>query len=238
MLVGLLLVVLLAAGVKGWRTYAASQALLADARALQALASTPFNNTTLPTLGPLLAQTRADATALRGEVAPFFPITRRLGWAPTIGGDLAAAEPLLDTVVELSSAADESVAALAPLMRENQGQPVEALIRKLPTIDAHLESAHRAATRSAAAWSRVRSETLSPRLRAQLRRLDIVLPLAQAGLGAASILPAVADDLRALETIGQTKLNGTSFDRLEPLLRKTHSDLILLRNAAKPLFPV
>jgi hypothetical protein len=234
-LAGIVLAVLLAAGIKGWRIYSAAQALLADARALDAQARALPGAASLATLGPLLAQAHADAAALRAESAPFFPLTRRLGWAPVVGGDLAAAEPLLDTAVELSGAADESVAALAPLLRD--GQPAEALIRKLPQIQPQLASARGAADRAAAAWSRVQLDTLSPRIRAQFQRLDVVVPLAQASLGAAPILPALAEDLRALEAFTQAKLDPAAFERLQPLLRKTHSDLILLRDAAAPLFP-
>jgi hypothetical protein len=233
-LVAVVLVVLVLASVKGWRIYTAAQALLADTRALAALARTQPRSAALADAGPLLAQTRADAAYLRAEAAPFFPLTRRLGWVPTIGGDLVAAEPLLDTAVALSSAADEGLAALAPLVRESQGQPAQALLRELPAIAPQLESAHRSAARAAEAWSLVQTERLSPRLRAQVQRLDMILPLAQAGLGAAPILPAVAEDLRQLDALTQTKLDAATFDKLEPLLRKTHTDLVALRGAAAP----
>src|SRR5262245_2629970 len=112
---------------KGWRLYSLAQALRADARALEAAAKPDAS--ALASLGQLLAKSHFDALALYAEAAPLFPITRRLGWVPVYGPDVAAAEPLLDLVVGLSGAADDSFAAFAPLiLARDRTQPLDVAL--------------------------------------------------------------------------------------------------------------
>jgi Protein of unknown function (DUF4012) len=233
------LVGLVALGIKSWRMYTTFRALRSDIQAVEALIRSKPDTTALAALGPMLSSTRGDASALRGEAAPLFPIMRQLGWVPSVGSDLVAAEPLLDVAVELSAAADDSFAALFPIVQgARAGQPFdEAFVRQL-AAQPGLASARSAVARASAAWSHIQLETLSPPLRDRLRPVEIVLPVMQAGLDMAPILPGALEDLRALEAFGRSRLDVAALDRLGPLLRKTRADMGALHTAATPLYPV
>src|SRR5207253_8951023 len=101
-----------------------------------------------------------------------------------------------------------------------------------------LETAREAVARASAAWSHIRVEALSPTLRDQLRRVETMLPLAQAGIELAPIVPNFLQDIEALEMVAQAKPNAANFASFGPLLTKTRGDAAALRAAAAPLFPV
>jgi hypothetical protein len=185
------LVAVIAVGLKGWRLYTLAQALRADVQALEALASAGPDRTALATLGPLLADARANAALLRAEAAPLLPAVRHLGWLPGYGPDLAAAGPLLDLAASLSRAADESFAALMPIVHERDAsQPPGAwLARQLTAARPQLEAARQELARAAAARAQIATADLSPPLRDRLERLDHLLPLAQDGVDLALALP-------------------------------------------------
>jgi hypothetical protein len=239
-LLGAALVALIALGFKGWNLYNATHALRSDVQTIETFTRSKPNVTAIASLGPTLAKTRSDAIALRAEAAPLLPAMRWLGWVPTYGPDLAAAEPLLDTAVDLSSAADESFAALSPiLLTRDDAQPIgEALSQRVAAARPQLETAREAVARASAAWSHIRVEALSPALRDQLRRVETMLPLAQAGIELAPIVPNFLQDIEALEMLAQAKPNAAKFASFGPLLAKTRGDAAALRAAAAPLFPV
>jgi len=178
-----LLIALVVLCFKGWRIFSLAQALRADARALEAVAA-HLDACSLATLDPLLAQTRHDASALRAEAAPLFPLTRRLGWAPRYGPDLAAAEPLLAPPVGLASAADDSYQALVPLIRErDRATPLGfALATRLAQTRPQLESARRDLDGAIEARQRIPVERLSAPLRDPLQRIAPLLAPARNGI--------------------------------------------------------
>jgi hypothetical protein len=210
---GLLLLSIVAAalalaGFKGWRLYQRAQALRVDLRSIQALAPSKPDRRTLAALGPLLSQTRADTAALHDEAAPLLPLTRYLGWVPTYGADLVAAQPLLDAGVELTVAADEALQGLAPLLAGAAGgAPVaQTLSVRLAQTSAPLTRAAAALDRGAQDLKQVPNDTLSPPLRAGLTRVATLLPIAQDGLGLARVLPSLlgADGRREYLVLAQS----------------------------------
>jgi hypothetical protein len=184
-----ILLALAVLGVKGWRLYVLAQALRADARALE-VAAKP-DAPALASLGQLLAKTHDDALALQAEAAPLFPIARRLGWVPVYGPNLAAAEPLLDLAVGLSGAADDSFAALAPLILDRDpALPIGvALATRLTAARPQLESARGSLARALEAWQRIPVDRLAAPLRDPLRRVEPLLAPAQDGIDLALAAP-------------------------------------------------
>ena len=116
LLLAIALVALSGLGVKIWRVYDRIQLVRQDARAIQALARSQRDQAMIDALGAQLAKARGDTAALRAEAGMFLPITRYLAWVPMYGGDLAAAGPLLDAMVDLSAAADDAFAAFGRLL--------------------------------------------------------------------------------------------------------------------------
>lgn len=187
LLASVVLVVLAGLGFKGWRLYSLAQALQADLHALQAQASQVLDNGDLAALGPLLAQTRQHAVALRDEAAPLFPLTSRLGWLPGYGPNLAAAAPLLDSASDLASAADTTYAALAS--QRNSGPPLAALAAQLRDAQPQLAQARQQLAQASARLASVDAESLSPRLGQPIQQLRPLLPAARDALDLALAAP-------------------------------------------------
>jgi Protein of unknown function (DUF4012) len=191
LLLVLALIVVAVLSFKGWRLYSRAQALRQDVRELEAFAATKPDVAALASLGPLLSRTREDAIALHAEAAPLFPIARRLGWVPVYGADLVAAEPILDVATNLAITADEAITALSPVVYAHEPEKpfTVALTERLVAAQPRIEIARQAIARASAAWARIPIDTLPAQLSAQLKRVGLLLPLAQDGLDAALALP-------------------------------------------------
>ena len=185
-----ILIALAAVCFKGWRLYSLAQALRTDVGELAAVAAKP-NAAALASLGQQLATTRDDALALRAETAPFFPVTRRLGWIPVYGQDLAAAEPLLDLATSLSAAAADAFPALAPaILERDRAEPLGvAIARQLTAAQPQLESARTSLARALESWQHIPVDRLSAPLRDPLRRVEPWLVPAQEALDLALAAP-------------------------------------------------
>jgi hypothetical protein len=151
----LLLLVVIWLGWKGWRISTLAQALRDDAQALQQAASGSPDIDMLEDIQPLLANARQHATALRSEAALFLPLTRYMGWVPTYGADLVAAEPLLDVAAFSTTAAEESLTALLPLAQQIDRTPslseARILAEELEAARPQLEQAQAASEQALAA---------------------------------------------------------------------------------------
>jgi hypothetical protein len=187
----ILLVVLVAFGYKSRQLYQIGRDIVTDVRAARTLARSWHEPAALVDLEPLLARIRANTALLRAEAGPLLPLTHLLGWVPVYGTDLAAVEPLLDTAVYLTIAADETYAALAPALIERE--PDESirvvLVRYLVPPPPQLATARQALAQATDAWSRVPLDHLSPRARGYLAPVETYLPLAQDTLDLVPVLP-------------------------------------------------
>jgi hypothetical protein len=186
-----LLLILVALGLKGWRLYDRAQAVRRDVQALEALAAAKPDITVLAKLEPLLDRTHSDIVALRAEAGLLLPISSRLGWVPIYGSDLAAAEPLLELAVDLTSAAHQTVAALAPLAPTlERGEPLgPALAVQLASARPRLETARQALERAEEARDHIDPISLHPAIQNQMSRIDTLLPIAGDGVDLALALP-------------------------------------------------
>lgn len=190
----LVAVVLLAAcglGWKAWRLYDSVRAVQSDLRSIELLAGAQSGIATLPALAPALAQLRIDAGALRVEAAPVLPLVRRLGWAPRYGPTLAAAEPLLDTLTVLATAADDTNAALAPIAAEIGAGSLHAdtVVARLVAVQGRLVTARAALDQLAELRAQIPIDALEPAIRTPLQRALALLPQARDGLDLAIVMP-------------------------------------------------
>ena len=178
-------------GLKGWQLYSGVRAVRDDLRSLATLAQSQPNRSTLSSLGPLLAKARDDTATLRAEAGPLLPLSRYLGWVPVYGADLVAAPPLLDLAVDLTSAADQSYQALAPLLLDrDRAEPInQGMVVRLVQARPQIERARAALHDAAETWRRIPIDTLSPQLRDPLERAMDALPIAQDGLDLALAVP-------------------------------------------------
>lgn len=195
----LLLLVSIWLGWKGWRTYTLAQALRSDVQALQQHASSTPDAETLPALQALAGSARTHAAALRDETHLFLPLTRHMGWVPTYGSDLVAAEPLLTVAVQTTTAVDESLDALRPLATMVTTTPTlsetQTILAHLSAVRPQLEQAQGATTQALAAWQAIPQAELSPRLSRYTQRIEPLLLLLDAGLHLTLAVDEVATPL-------------------------------------------
>jgi len=162
--------------------------LLNRAARLQQMAADPAR-LNLTTVADEVHGARQEVYILRGELSPLLWLCARLG------GDLGAAEPLMDAGVESLVAADESLSALTPSLgalglssfsMEQMPQILDALATARPALA-------RAETRldaAAAALARIEGP-LSPRVEAWVSKANQLVQLAQYGIGGAQIAPGL-----------------------------------------------
>jgi hypothetical protein len=195
--VSLILFILLALlAWKGWHVYQLAEALRQDMRTIHHLTTDTPDSETLTALDEHLTSAHIHARALRAEAEPLLPFTVLFSWLPRYGDDLAAAEPLLDLAVSASAAADHTVSALVPVVQvTDMANPMGLTSLQMDTLAAarpHLEQARANNARAAQALADVPQETLSPWIRERLQRVELLLPLLDAGIDTA----IAADDLR------------------------------------------
>ena len=132
---------------------------------------------------------RQEFSILHGELAPLLWVSSRFG------GDVGAAEPLMDAGAESLVAADEALNALAPslgtfelstLSMKQMPQILDALAAARPTLanaQTHIDTA-------AAALARINGP-LSPRVDGWVSTANKGMQLAQIGIRASQILPGL-----------------------------------------------
>ena len=218
LLVAGLVLVLAGLGYRVWGVWRTARPLLARARTVQALAADP-GSVDLVTLAPLLQETHTELLALRDEARPFLTLASRLGWVPAIGPDLQALPPLLDTAVDLTGAGEVLVEGLAPLLdlmdtgtAVADEDPLALAVGALADAQPQLEAAQALVERAAQRRTQVDAAQLSPRLARLVEMLDRALPLAQAGLEAAPLVP----DLLGLSGPRTYLLLAQNSDELRP----------------------
>ncbi len=209
-LLGFLLVLLAAfawLGAAGYRTAANARLALADLDRLQAATDGP-SLAALPAVQADLAALEAHLVAVQAYGRPFLWLAPRLGWLPGFGREAVAAPALLEMAVQAAAAGRGAVDALAPLaglLGDGAG------LDSLPALTQGLRDAApglaEAQARLAAA-DRARAGIqgpLDPRLQRQIDRVDQLLPLAEAGLEAAAVVPGLlgADGRRAYLVLAQ-----------------------------------
>jgi len=139
-----------------------------------------------------------DLAFIEARVGPLLPAGRLLGWVPEYGGDLVAADELLEMAGSLASAGERTFQALSPALDlmtapdDETGSLLSAGEKILPVLTAarpDLEVARRQLAEVRAARSQIDPEALSPRVGDMLERLDRYLPVFETAVDAALVAP-------------------------------------------------
>jgi hypothetical protein len=171
-----------------------TQAVRGELAILRPLAADPTPDGFIAA-GPTLASARHDLRALRDEAQPLAWSAPLLGWLPKYGADLQSAKPLLDWGAALVSAADDTYTGLSPFMRAAWGEgahptPSQA-IAYLVVGRAYFTRAQTALVEAAAARAQFDPDTLSPRTRDLVAKVDAQMSRLQSGLALLSEAPAL-----------------------------------------------
>jgi hypothetical protein len=184
-------------GFKGWRAYRGARAVWGDVAEIQSLAAGPLSLDKLGEIGPLISKTRQDVAGLKREVGPFLWLGKGFGWLPVYGGDLAAAQEIMEMADGLTAAAEAALQGAAPLVESLQaaggGRDLAAVTRMIVAAQPAFVRASAELERAVAARARVNVQRLDPKVRALIvDRLDPYLGLFHDGMAAAVAFPKLA----------------------------------------------
>ena len=203
-ILGLILVLLLAlgfwAGSKGLRLWPYLSSLRATLSRLEARARpealADLQPADFAALKEDFATLEADLAAIEAEAGPFLPLARHLGWVPRFGGDIQAAPALLNLAGGVAEAGHLTLEAVEPLVMAWTQPPAEAsgslLERAVPALveaGPRLVEAQAELERVSSLRAELDTSRLSPRLAAQVERLDRYLPLLRLAVQAARLAP-------------------------------------------------
>jgi hypothetical protein len=172
------------------RVAIAAAAVQDDLAAIEALAESDVQTLDIEAAMEQLHTTRADVQTLHDAARPFLWLSPHLGWVTRYGPDIQAAPALLEMAVDLSTAAEQAVEPLAPLLAEEADQ--DTIVEAVTTLDAarpQLTSALNAVRAAQETRRGLDVETVSPRLRGWMAKLDRYLPLMEQGVQGALLLP-------------------------------------------------
>ncbi|TEU16624.1 MAG: hypothetical protein E3J25_02745, partial [Anaerolineales bacterium] len=201
---GLIAVILLALalwpGSKGLRLWQHLDSLRATLLRLEARAKPETLGNLQPAdFAPIkedFATLEADLAAIEAEVGPFLPLARHLGWVPRFGGDIAAAPALLEVTSGIAEAGHLTLEGVEPLVTawgeppaEGSGSLLEQMLPALVDAGPRLAEAQTELERVTAARAELDVSRLSPRVAAQVERLDRYLPLLRLAVQAARLAP-------------------------------------------------
>ncbi|MGD8626887.1 MAG: DUF4012 domain-containing protein [Anaerolineae bacterium] len=148
--------------------------------------------------GPHLTGLRRDLEAIQVHIGPLLPAGRLLSWLPTYGGDLTAAQDLLDLALSVASAGDRTFQALSPALdrlTDSTGEDSsllsagEQLLPVLETAGPELRAAQAELAAADQARARLDAASLSPRVAGLVERLDRYLPWFQVAVDGALLAP-------------------------------------------------
>ena len=192
----LLVAVLGAVALKGWRIYQSAMIVHQNADELREIAQGRMDLDTLATAIPRLSVLQIHLAAFKEEAQPFLWLCPRLGWIPEYGDDLAAIPPSIEMSEHLLNAALLSVQTAQPLLNEFDSQysalNVTDLTAILLEMEPALSEARQEVDAALAARSRIEAEQLDSRLRNLIEDdIDPILKLADQGLALGMALPNV-----------------------------------------------
>ena len=196
-LIGLLIVVLILAGLKSLQIYQEVKTVRSDLDKIQALLKNNPGIATFGQAGPLLSSSRHDLSALQSDARPFLWIGHFMAWVPAYGGDISQGQTLMDMASGLLVTADESAQAVTPLYQavyvQKQDIKLSGMVQLLVQAQPQLTQASSAMKAVMASRGRLELTKLSPGLRSLItEKVDPSLPLLQDGLAFAMALPKLA----------------------------------------------
>jgi hypothetical protein len=174
----------------------------------------------LPQLQPHLAAARGQLEQARPQIAQAAASWRRVdvaaipAAAKQRAAQIAAVPVLLSAAVDLTIAADDTAAALAPVVAAPTTAPRErgAALRLLAQQRPQIETARASIAQATATWAALPQEHIPAALRERLRPLDAWLPLASDGIALALILP----DMLGIDAPREYLLIAQTPDELRP----------------------
>lgn len=231
--VGMLLIILVVLGIKGWRIYGQVQVVRADMQTLMRITDSADMEGTPVTAR--LAQTRIHLDNLRTEVRPLLPLTPYLGWLPRYGPVLAASAPLLEASDTTLVATEQFWTAVLPLTQELTLQPelspelVTQLAATRPALVASQQSLAQARTQ----WAQIPFDTFPPTLRGQLMRTVALVAL----LEATGELALLAQETSAvlLPLLESQDASSSSVTALAEQIQTMQPELQRIRQAIEPV---
>jgi hypothetical protein len=156
-------------GWKAWNLYQHIQGIEMKADVLEAyLTSTPKLEK-IPEITSKVHDLRMDLDLLQTEARPYLWLTPYLGWIPKYGGTIRQAEPILDLMQNLTTAADEALIAVTPAieMALSNDKPLEVmdLILQLQSASPQLLNAQVALAQAQDARKQLDVVQLLPRIK-------------------------------------------------------------------------
>ena len=195
-LIGGLLLIVTALGLKGFRLYRIANSLQAHQANAEAMLANGPMNVDPDEAEALVLGLRSDIVDLRAEVGPFLGLASRLSFLPTVGGLLEYAPELMEMADAGTAGAAFGFRAIKPALiilqgsDSDGGSQLPALVGVLADGQADLIQAELALNRVAAARANIDStENLPWRVQQLLEQFDEYLPLALDGLTAIHIVP-------------------------------------------------
>ena len=185
-----LVLILFWAGRIGYLTYATWQSIQ-SLRELRAAGETDLRAVAVP-----VHDLRLTLAALRSETWPLMMLLQSAESIPVVGPDMAALPPLLNVTADVALTADETLAAIAPVLDRDPTRPL--LVVLLTATESNHEQlvAAQSALHRAIQTRAAIPEDISPELRQWVVALDEYLPLADQAL---TLLVAAPDLLGANE---------------------------------------
>jgi len=192
----LLLIVVVATGIKGWRTYQKGMIVYGDITALRNLARAPVEDMDFETVTSSMIKLQNDLGDFAQEARPFLWLAPKLGWVPTHGGDLANVPSLIDLADHLINASITTLQATKPLLMgiDSPDPSLDPAGMTILLVDAQpqLLNARNEFNRALEARSVIQVERLSPRLQnLVVDELDPLLTVMDDGLSLSTTLPII-----------------------------------------------
>jgi hypothetical protein len=166
-ILGGLLLLLLWAGIKGWRVASSARSLLDHQAQAELLLAEGLAGANPDELEALTRGVRQDIVALKREVSPFMPLAARMGWVPGLGASLAAAPHLLEMADAGTEGMVYALQGLKPVLAivagDNQPEdPLPELLQVLNGAEDDMARLAPALNRVAAARDQIEREEQLP----------------------------------------------------------------------------
>jgi hypothetical protein len=127
---GLIIFIALAfLGWKVWNLYKQMQAIELKANALETYLNPEPDLKKISEIAGKVHDLRVDLDAIQTEVEPYIWMAPHLGWIPKYGGTISQASQVLSLMQNLTSAADEGLAAINPAVKTalSNDQPIDVM---------------------------------------------------------------------------------------------------------------
>ncbi len=156
-------------GWKGWGLYQHLKVIEQKVNALETYLNPAPKLEQIPQIADQVHKLRAELDRFQIEAEPYLWMAPYTGWIPKYGGTLSQAEDLLTLAGNLTTAADEGLTAIAPVINTSltNDQPLEVmdLILQLQEASPQLLNAQVALAQAQAARERIDVDLLIPRIK-------------------------------------------------------------------------